>query len=209
MRLTHYGHACVLVETDGARLLIDPGTLSNGFEGERELTAVLVTHDHPDHVDVARLGELLAANPDALLYAEPGTVTQLAELGALVATPGEQLTIGGSTVRVLGGAHADVFDGFPGSGNVAYDIDGGAFFHPGDSFELPPHPVDVLGIAVCAPWLKLADTIGYLRAVAPRVAVPLHQADLVDTGVPYFMVGHFTPEGTAFTPLEAGVATEL
>jgi L-ascorbate metabolism protein UlaG (beta-lactamase superfamily) len=28
MRRTHLGHVCLLVETDGARLLFDPGVLS-------------------------------------------------------------------------------------------------------------------------------------------------------------------------------------
>ena len=54
MKLTHLGHACLLVETDGARLLIDPGTMS-AFEDVRDLDAVLVTHQHPDHLDLARL----------------------------------------------------------------------------------------------------------------------------------------------------------
>ncbi len=209
MKLTHYGHACVLVETAGARILIDPGTLSSGFEGLTELTAVLVTHDHPDHLDVEKLGPLLAANPGAVLYSDAGTAEALSALGGLVASPGTTLAIGDSTVGVFGGRHADIFDGFPGSGNVAYDIDGGAFFHPGDAFDVPPHPVDVLALPVSAPWLKLADAITYLRAVAPRIAVPIHQADLADTGTTYFMVGHFTPEGTAFTPLGHGLAADL
>lgn len=50
MKLTHLGHACLLVETDGARLLVDPGTMSD-FAHVRDLDAVLVTHQHPDHVD--------------------------------------------------------------------------------------------------------------------------------------------------------------
>ena len=55
MHLTHLGHACVLVETEHARLLIDPGTLSSGLEGLLDLDAILVTHEHPDHVDVERV----------------------------------------------------------------------------------------------------------------------------------------------------------
>ena len=209
MKLTHYGHACVVIETEGARILIDPGTMSTGFERERGLDAVLITHDHADHLDLERIGEVLAANPGAVLYAEAGTAPLLAAFEVRVATPGEVLTIGGSRVAVLGGRHADIYDGFPGSGSVAYDVDDGAFFHPGDSFELPGHPVDVLGLAVCAPWLKLAEMIDYLRAVAPRVAVPIHQADLVDTGTAYFVLGHFAPEGTAFTPVEAGTPSQV
>jgi L-ascorbate metabolism protein UlaG (beta-lactamase superfamily) len=34
MRLTHLGHACVLVESGGSRLLIDPGVYSSGWDHE-------------------------------------------------------------------------------------------------------------------------------------------------------------------------------
>jgi L-ascorbate metabolism protein UlaG (beta-lactamase superfamily) len=60
MKLTHLGHACLLVETD-VRLLVDPGTMSD-FAGVTDLAGVLVTHQHPDHIDVPRLAALLAAN---------------------------------------------------------------------------------------------------------------------------------------------------
>ncbi|NUO91104.1 MAG: MBL fold metallo-hydrolase, partial [Dermatophilaceae bacterium] len=45
MRVTHLGHACLLVEIAGRRLLIDPGTFSTGFEQLTELDAILVTHN--------------------------------------------------------------------------------------------------------------------------------------------------------------------
>ena len=62
MKLTHLGHACLLVETDGARLLVDPGAMS-AFEDVRDLDAVLVTHQHADHVDAARLGTAAGGQP--------------------------------------------------------------------------------------------------------------------------------------------------
>ena len=78
MRLQKLGHACLMVE-DGARVLIDPGSFSTGFEDLTGLTAILITHQHPDHVDVARLPALLAANPDALLHCDEGTARALLE----------------------------------------------------------------------------------------------------------------------------------
>ena len=43
MRLQKLGHACLVVEDGSARVLIDPGTFSTGFE---ELT---VPERHPHH----------------------------------------------------------------------------------------------------------------------------------------------------------------
>jgi L-ascorbate metabolism protein UlaG (beta-lactamase superfamily) len=208
VKLTRLGHACLLVET-GARLLIDPGTMSD-FDAVRDLDAVLVTHQHPDHLDLARLGALLAANPGARLVVDADTAAAVARLPAhVVARPGDRLTVGAATVDVLGGLHAAVYGDVPGCANAAYLVDGGAFFHPGDSFEVPPVPVDVLAVAVDGPWLKLSEAVDYVRAVNPRVAVPMHEGETVDPDKYAGMLGAFGPESTLVRQLSRGEATGL
>ncbi|WP_062464076.1 MBL fold metallo-hydrolase [Demequina soli] len=196
MRLTHLGHACFLVETDDARLLIDPGVLSE-FGGVRGLDAVLVTHQHADHVDVDGLEALLAANPGAALVVDPDTAPAVAALSidAVVASPGDRLTFGGSTVDVLGDLHAAVYGPVPGCTNNAYLVDGGAFLHPGDSWVRPEVPVDILAVAIDGPWLRLADAIDYVRAVAPRVAVPMHEGETTDPAKYAGMLAALSPDG--------------
>ena len=73
MRLTHFGHSCVLVEIGDRRILLDPGTFSAGFEELRGLDAIVVTHQHPDHCDPERFGPLAQANADARLLLEAQT----------------------------------------------------------------------------------------------------------------------------------------
>ena len=74
MRLAHLGHAAVLVETTAARILLDPGNVGDGWHPLTDLDAVLVTHQHPDHLDPERLPALLAANPRAKVYVEPSVL---------------------------------------------------------------------------------------------------------------------------------------
>jgi len=205
MKLTHLGHACLLVETD-VRLLVDPGTMSD-FAGVTDLAGVLVTHQHPDHIDVPRLAALLAANPGARLIVDPDTAT--AELPTHeVARPGERLTFGRTTVDVHGGLHASVYGAIPGCTNAAYLVDDGAFFHPGDSFAAPPGEVDVLAVAVDGPWLKLAEAVDYVRAVNPRVAVPMHEGETTDPAKYAGMLAAFSPDGVV-RRLEPGQETHL
>ena len=86
MRLTKYGHSCLLVEEGAARMLLDPGTLSGGFEELDGLTAVLVTHQHADHLDVERLRGLLDRNPGVRVVCDEGSAEPLGAAGAAVDT---------------------------------------------------------------------------------------------------------------------------
>src|SRR5918992_4702003 len=79
MQITHLGHSAVLVETDDARILIDPGNFSDAWHGVTDLDAVLLTHQHPDHVDPEQLPALLTANAGVRVFAEPSI---LAKVGA-------------------------------------------------------------------------------------------------------------------------------
>ena len=42
--------------------------------------------------------------------------------------------------------------------------------------------VEVLLLPVSAPWMKLSEAAEYLQAVAPDIAVPIHDAILSDAG---------------------------
>lgn len=210
MRIAHFGHACVLVESASTRILIDPGAFSSGFEQERDLDAVLITHQHYDHVDAERLPVLLAANPQAQLVTDPGTSDTVAKLALSSRTtyPGDQFKIGSLDVHVVGGEHAAVHPDIPCVSNVGYLFDGGAFYHPGDSFHVPTERVDVLGLPTGAPWLKAAESVEFLRAVKPRIAVPIHEAGLAHPQMHYGLFTNLAPEGTEVRILGVGESLE-
>ena len=83
--------------------------------------------------------------------------------------------------------------------------------HPGDSFYIPFEQVDVLALPSAAPWMKLSESVDYLRAMAPRVAVPIHQAILSDagTGIHYGRLADMKDPGTEFVVLDGESATEV
>lgn len=177
MWLTHFGHACVLAEVGTQRIMIDPGEWSSGFEGVRELSGILITHKHLDHLDVGALRQLVQHSPGASVIADPESAELLSDLGATVtvASPGATYDIGGVTVAAVGGQHAVVHADIPLLRNIGYVLADGAFYHPGDSFFVPPVSVDVLGLPTGGPWLKVSEAVDFLRIVAPRVAVPIHE----------------------------------
>ncbi|MHA6628228.1 MBL fold metallo-hydrolase [Pseudonocardia sichuanensis] len=208
MQITHFGHSCVLLDTGSARLLLDPGSFSAGFESVRGLDAVLVTHQHPDHLDTDRLGPLLDANPDARLIVDGGTAAQLDHVPHEVAAPGSAVEIAGARVDVLGGEHAVIHPDIPVIANNAYLVDG-THLHPGDAFTPPDGPVEVLFLPTGAPWLKVSEAVEYLRAVAPRTAIPIHEAVLARPAMHYGMFEKLGPEETALRVLDRETATEV
>ena len=207
MRITRYGHSCLLVEQDDARVLLDPGVFSHGFESLRGLTAVLVTHAHPDHLDAGRLRALLDANPDARLHLDEGSAGQLADLPSVVVHDGDVLELG-VAVSVHGSTHAEIHEEVPRIPNVGYLV-GGRFFTPGDALTVPDADVEVLGLPTAAPWLKLSEAVGLLRAVGPRRAFPVHDAVLSQPQIWYGQFDALSPDGTSFEALAPDAVLEL
>ncbi|MGN0112071.1 MAG: MBL fold metallo-hydrolase [Cellulosimicrobium funkei] len=197
MQVTFHGHACVTVRHGGQVVAIDPGTFSDAAAALADAGTVLLTHQHPDHVDTGALGDALAARPELTVWAPEEVAAAVrpalpdgAASRVHVVAPGDGLDLGGLEVVVGGGRHAVIHPDVPRIANVTYLVrgDGATLLHPGDSFDAPDAGVlggrrlDVLLAPVSAPWLKLAETIDFVRALDPRVVVPVHDALLSDVG---------------------------
>lgn len=210
MELTHFGHSCLLADFGNTRVLFDPGNFSHGFEGITDLAAIVITHQHADHVDHARLPALCHANPDAALYADPQTADQLGAPCQVVRV-GDRLSVGELTIRAVGGQHAVIHPEIPVVDNISYLVGDGdhpaRLMHPGDALFVPGEPVDVLATPAAAPWMKIAEAVDFLRAVAPARAVPIHQAIIEPSarGVYYGRLSEMTNTDFQVLPEENSV----
>jgi L-ascorbate metabolism protein UlaG (beta-lactamase superfamily) len=174
MRLTKFGHACVRLDTAMGAVVIDPGDYSPDadLDGADDL---LVTHEHADHIDVERISAAVRAG--ARLHTNAALANRLAEEYDVVAAavaPGDTFSAAGLEVRVVGGEHAEVYDGLPGIANVGFVV--GGVYHPGDALHVPDGDVETLLVPVSAPWLKLREALDFVRSVRPARAIPVHDA---------------------------------
>ena len=61
MKITKFPQSCLLIETKGKKILVDPGTLkykNEYFEIWNKVDMILITHKHPDHCNTEVLERL-------------------------------------------------------------------------------------------------------------------------------------------------------
>lgn len=212
MQLTKLGHSCVRLEKDGAVLLIDPGIWS-GEDSAAGAAAVLITHEHADHLDPSVVQAALTSDPALELWTTAAAAEQITDFGGRVhaVSEGDAFTAAGFDIHVHGRDHAQVHPDFPLVANVGFLIDG-TVFHPGDAFTVPDEPVSTLLLPVSGPWLKAADMIDYARAIDPERSYAIHDELLNDKGV--WLLGNIGKlltgqRGGSFERLEPGTAVEF
>lgn len=184
MDLIKQGHACVRLEKDGRTLVIDPGAFSED-DAAVGADAVLITHEHPDHFHEGRLRTALEADrglevwtlrsvSDQLAAAYPGRVHTVGH--------GDAFAVAGFDLEVHGELHAVIHPDIPRITNIGFLVDG-SLFHPGDALTLPGRPVSDLMVPLHAPWNKFSEVLDYIREVAPKRAVAVHDGLLAEQGL--------------------------
>ncbi|HVQ91852.1 MAG TPA: MBL fold metallo-hydrolase [Mycobacteriales bacterium] len=174
MRIIKYTHACVRIEHAGQVLVIDPGVWSEP-EALAGADAILLTHEHADHVDPAKLAGLAAP-----IYAPADA--KIPELTVTGLVAGAEFTAAGLDIRAVGGRHAFIHDGLPDCANLGYIVAGG-IYHPGDSVHLPDRPIETLLVPAHAGWLKLTEALDLAAAVRARRTVPIHDGQINERGL--------------------------
>ncbi|KAD4060580.1 MBL fold metallo-hydrolase [Arthrobacter yangruifuii] len=218
MKMTKFTHACVRFEQGGHVLVLDPGTFSEVETALQDADAVLITHEHADHLDRPRV---LAAMQEQLpleLFAPKTLADQLrAEAPDLSGRihdvePNTSFTVAGFGIQSFGGQHALIHPLIPMVANIGYLVEG-RVYHPGDSFVVPNglRPRTVL-VPLHAPWSRAGEVIDFVIATGAERAYPIHDALLNETGLA-MVEGHMTrfgkTYGTEFRHLDAGESVDL
>ncbi|MDF2049731.1 MBL fold metallo-hydrolase [Arthrobacter sp. Cr_A7] len=218
MKLTKYTHACVRLEKDNRVLVVDPGNFSETAEALNGADAVLVTHEHADHIDVGPVVEALRSNAGLAIFAPEGVAdtlrTKAPEAVARVnaVQPGTAFEAAGFAFRSFGGQHALIHPQIPVVANIGYLIDENVY-HPGDSFVIPDGiSVKTLLVPLHAPWSKSAEVVDFVVGVRAPRAFQIHDGLLNENGLK-IVEGHVArigaKYGTEYTHLAARESVEI
>lgn len=174
MKLTRYTHACIRIEHDDGVLVIDPGIWSEPV-ALLGADAVLVTHEHADHIDEFRLLGL-----GVPVFAPAGAA--ITRVPFVPVRAGKSFIAAGVDVTAYGGVHAPVAPGPETCVNLGYLV-GRAVYHPGDALTVPDAPVDTLLVPMQASWLKTVEAMAFLTEVAPKRAIGIHDGQINERAI--------------------------
>ncbi|MFP3464998.1 MBL fold metallo-hydrolase [Leifsonia sp. SIMBA_070] len=212
MRLTKFEHAGLLLEQDGRKLFIDPGSFTSPLTDTADAVAVVITHEHADHWTPEQLNRVLDLSPDATIYAPEGVAAAASDFDITVVHPGDSVEAGPFSLRFFGGRHAVIHESIPVVDNVGVLVND-TLYYAGDSFSIPEGvEVDVLAAPAGAPWMKIAETMDYVLAVKPKRSFPIHEMVLSRGGKDMSnarLKWATEQNGGTFYPLEPGDSIDL
>ena len=210
MQLTKHGHACVVLSEDDRRLVVDPGAFT-ADEAWAGASALLITHEHADHLVPARVRAALDADPALEVWSNPTVAALLDHPRVHAVGAGDTFTAAGFDVSVHGEWHAVIHPDLPRVRNVGFLVEG-RVFHPGDALTVPEVAVPTLLLPVHAPWSRTAELIDHLRAVGAERAYAVHDGLLNDTGLGVVggLLGERGPgQPTPYSRLAPGESVEV
>jgi L-ascorbate metabolism protein UlaG (beta-lactamase superfamily) len=231
-RLTYVGHATVLLELDGCRIITDPLLRDRiGFlrrrsplarpEQFRQVDAVLLSHLHRDHLDIASLRRL---GLEARILGPRGAAGPLARRGfhnVQELAPGDVASVGALAVQATYAAHDGAHGFGPASECIGFVVTGRRrIYFAGDTDLFPEMAefgagprLDVALLPIWGWWHTLrADHMDPPRAaraltlLRPRLAIPIHWGTLHLIGVGRFKPRFLTVPAEAFEQLAGDLA---
>lgn len=170
MRITKYLHSCLYIEDKEARVLTDPGIYT--YEEKaldmgalKGLDAILITHEHIDHMHIPFVKELLARFPKAQVISNGSVAGILMKEGITVINGNNDF------VKPTPVVHERTFDE-PSPENLMFEIFD-RVAHPGDSISFNT-AMDVLALPMLGNSWSMTQAMDKAVSVKPKTVIPIH-----------------------------------
>lgn len=187
MKITKFHQSCLLIETKGKRILIDPGVIGNTKqmveEYWKDIDTILVTHRHGDHCYVEGINEILKRD-QAELYTTEEVKNHCSFDKIHVVKEGDKIPLSDTIyVEVVHAVHGFLtpmkYNGDEIIENVGYIIDDGEIRLYVTSDTINFHH-DYQCNVLCMPFngngltLGISDGISFAGDISPDLVIPIH-----------------------------------
>lgn len=210
MKISKYLHSCLVFELNGYKLLFDPGKFSfaEGLikpEMFADVNGIIITHLHPDHLDVDVLKQILAIN-NAPVYTN-AQVAQILTKEAIPHTVWEDGTynVGPFKLQAITVKHELILDN-PLPQMTGFIIND-KVLHPVDSMEeslLQYKGIELLIMVTMAPFTNELRITHFADRLEPKQILPVHDGYAKDFFIEQRYAAykkHFENRGIKFNPV--------
>ena len=181
MKITKRGHACLELELDGKKALIDPGFYTEDVSGLTDVVALVITHSHDDHCFETQVAGIAKSNPGIKIFGTSEVAAKLSGFDVTTVYHGDFYQEQGFSFEFFGDMHQVIHESIPLIQNTGVMVNS-RLYYPGDSYTTPDQPVEILACPTSAPWLKIGDVMDFVAAVKPSKSFATHNALLSDLG---------------------------
>ena len=206
MEITKYEHACLLINKNGTRLLIDPGNYTNLPAKLEGIDIVVITHEHFDHLDIPNLRKVLEQNPQAEIFSTEHAAAALSKEGINCQAVKNRLTTNskGFELHFEEVEHSIIYGVSP-CRNLSIGV-GDFLYYPGDSFANDGRKYELLALPASGPWFNMAEAIDLAKGFDARYIFATHDIHASKRGYEsfYSWVGRLAGKSNEMIRLAVG-----
>ena len=210
MNITKIGHCCLVIETNGKKILTDPGAWTTDQNQVTGIDVIVITHEHADHFHLESLKQVIANNPNATIITNSavGALLDAQGISSTLLEDQQTETIQGIELAAFGTDHAIIHSKLPVVMNTGYLFDN-TLFYPGDAFTHPGVAVRILAMPMIGPWMKLQETLDWVESIKPEICIPVHDGMLSPRQLIYtYPSKYLSEQGITFDVIEPGESRE-
>jgi L-ascorbate metabolism protein UlaG (beta-lactamase superfamily) len=221
MKITKFAQSCLLIETAGKKILIDPGNIqyqetypNNEWSN---VDIILITHKHSDHCHLDGVKELLK-NPQTKLYTSNEVANAYPELTINIVKEGDILTFDDLKIEVTKAVHGWVpamkGTDFAVKENIGFIIDDGKTraYQTSDTLCFDnDYKCDV----ICLPFVNHGVVMGpteaakFAEMIGVKLVIPIHYDNPKYPGDFEWLKKEFAERNLNYKFLEIGENIEI
>lgn len=186
MKLTKFAQSCLLIETKGKRILIDPGTIQYDEKllahEWNDIDMLLVTHMHSDHCNEKAIQEIVK-NPKTIFYTSNEVAKHYPQLSPKIVTDGDIMEMEDIKIEVVNAVHGYIPRlkeyGIIVYENIGYIIDDGEkrCYTTSDTICFDNnYKCDILCVPVCNHGLVMGpfEAAVFAKETMASLVIPIH-----------------------------------